>query len=298
MGFLDRIGGALSGRGNTNSHVSSSPYDQIRREDEEGEHWHSDEFAPSVGYRSQDAQRNLRRVIESVIESYGYGTQDVRIVADVGDNSQVKSRGRKAIVYRMSRKFLMSLAHKLDIRKEEVRLLHTYLDIQVRRSELSDQQKAEARISRTERAAKKFGHSFGWCPVRNQNKSYNAEIIAAVLERIGGDMFSAVYDTIHVGVTGKHAPQLRAAMGLKKGSPFDGYDSQCLIIVSSVAVSLLALFDAGDLNRKNVVEETERLVRLHKASQLEASRHDAIGKKQSGTGHVIFGAIRTSIASS
>lgn len=293
MGFLDRFNEIFAGN------APPQPFDQIRHQDEEGEYWFSDELAPYVGYKSEKAYQNLRQTATNVAESYGYGPKDFRITTDIGSNSQVTSRGRKRVVYRMSRKFLMSLAHKLDIRKVEVRLLHTYLDIQVRRSELSDQQKAEARIARTDRAAKKFGHSFGWVPVRVQNKSYNAEIIAAVLERIGGDMFSAVYDTIHVEITGKHAPQLRAAMGMgKKGSPFDGYDSQCLIIVSSVAVSLLALFDAGDLNKHNIVEETKRVVRQHKTSQLQASRHDAIGKKRSENGRVIFGAIRTAIASS
>jgi hypothetical protein len=57
-----------------------------------------------------------------VAASYGYGPKDFRVSADVGTDSQVKKEGGQTIVYRMSRKFLMSLAHKLDIRKEEVRL--------------------------------------------------------------------------------------------------------------------------------------------------------------------------------
>jgi hypothetical protein len=294
MGLVQKIGDLFGG----NSHSSTSPFDVCKHQDEEGDFWLSDELAPYAGYVSTSAYRNLRRVMLDVAASYGYGPKDFRVSADVGTDSQVKKEGGQTRVYRMSRKFLMSLAHKLDIRKEEVRLLHKYLDIQVRRSELSDEQRALLRGKRTDQAAKEYGHSIGWSPIRNMNKVYNCEIIGVLLGRIGGDMFSTIYDTIHFEITGKHAPQLRKDMGMKKGaSPFDGYDAQCLMIVSNVAVSLLTLFDEGKLDQDSVVEQTKRLIRLHKASQLSATGHDAIGKKESENGHVIIGAIRKAIAS-
>ena len=81
--------------------ASSSPFDGIRHEDFDGEHWFARELGKTLGYTGSYAWRNFEHVIaEAMSASASQGYDSARLFSDVGKKS---NGGRPGQDYRLTR---------------------------------------------------------------------------------------------------------------------------------------------------------------------------------------------------
>ncbi|HLY31631.1 MAG TPA: hypothetical protein VKQ36_11420, partial [Ktedonobacterales bacterium] len=115
---------------------STSAFEAIRHEDEQGEYWLARELAKALGYTGGWAWKNFERVIaEAKIASQSQGYDAERVFADVGKNSSGPSGGRPARDYRLTRFACYIVALSADGTKEQVAAAKTYFAVMTREQE-------------------------------------------------------------------------------------------------------------------------------------------------------------------
>ncbi len=115
----------------------SSPFDSIRHEDEQGEYWLARELMPLLGYaRWQKFEGAIERAILSCKNSQNDAPKHFLPEA-------VKSQGRTAIDYRLSRYGAYLIALNGDPRKDEIAAAQNYFVAKTREAEVIIPQQSE-----------------------------------------------------------------------------------------------------------------------------------------------------------
>lgn len=111
--------------------ASQSPFDSIRREDADGEYWLARELMPLLGYARWNEFKSVIENAKENIETIGLK------LSDHFSGVELKSSGRTALDYRMSRLAAYHVALCCDSRgKESVKFAKHYFAIKTREAEV------------------------------------------------------------------------------------------------------------------------------------------------------------------
>ena len=143
--FFDKNGQEFDYKGDsklTTNQISplggESPFEQIRKMDENGqEYWSARELQTVLGYSQWRGFKDSINRAKTASSISGFGTSD-----DFADASKIVKAGatnKKISDYHLSRYACYLIAQNGDPRKEEIALAQTYFAVQTRRQELQDE---------------------------------------------------------------------------------------------------------------------------------------------------------------
>lgn len=117
----------------------ASPFDQIRHEDEQGEHWTARELMVPLGYdqwrRFEDAVERARRSAENVGANV---TRHFFKIVDIDGADKINDLGYRQRDYRLTRYAAYLIAMNGDPRKKEIAEAQTYFAVKAREAEVRD----------------------------------------------------------------------------------------------------------------------------------------------------------------
>lgn len=117
---------------------STSPFDGIRHEDEQGEYWMARELAKALGYNGAGAWQNFERAIaEAKTASANQGYDVGMVFSDITKNP-AKAGGRPSRDYRLTRFACYMIALSADGTKEQVAAAKVYFAVKTRLQELAE----------------------------------------------------------------------------------------------------------------------------------------------------------------
>ena len=118
----------------------SSPFDQIRHEDEQGEYWLARELAEKLGYTGTRAWQNFVRIVREAKQIYisQVGPSD-EVFTAIGKNpTTAGGRPSPEHDYRLTRYACYLVALSAEGSKEEVAAAKLYFTVKTRQAELID----------------------------------------------------------------------------------------------------------------------------------------------------------------
>jgi DNA-damage-inducible protein D len=228
------------------AHVS--PFEQIRRESEEGvEYWSARELARILGYARWDKFKNAIERAETACENSGQEVEDH--FARTGNMVRIGSGAQRRIEdYHLSRYACYLIIQNADPSKEIVALGQTYFAVQTRR-----QEEADELAGLTEEQKRLY--------LRGQLSSHNRQLAEAAYQAgvVQSMDFAIFQDHGYMGLYGGlKAREIHTKKGLKKSQQILDYMGS-----TELAANLFRATQTEEKLRREKIQGKERANQTH-----------------------------------
>lgn len=120
--------------------LSETPFESIKRIDEQGEHWFARELMPLLAYAQWRQFEGVIEKAETACKNSGVEPTE-HFLRATAKNENPDDKGRPGADYKLTRYACYLVAQNGDSRKPEIALAQTYFAIQTRKQELAEMEK-------------------------------------------------------------------------------------------------------------------------------------------------------------